>query len=141
MTDPDLVPKLLVSDVRASIDFWCGLCGFAIAYDRPEEGFAYITHGTAHVMLEQRGSGRNWVSALLEPPFGRGINFQVAVPDLEPILAALADADWPLFMDPEVKRYRVGDAEEAGVRQFVVADPDGYLLRFQSSIERRSMPE
>jgi len=139
MTDPDLVPELLVTDVAKSIEFWCGLCGFEISYERPDEGFAYVTRGSAHVMLEQRGVGRNWLTDELESPFGRGINLQIGAPDLAPILSALADATWPLFMQPETKWYRVSDGEEAGVRQFLVTDPDGYLIRFQSSVGRRTV--
>lgn len=135
--ETDLVPELLVSDVRVSLAFWCGLCGFDIAYERPHEGFAYITLGSAHLMLEERGVGRNWLTADLDRPFGRGINFQIAVTDLDPLLRDLRDAGWPLFMEPETKWYRVSDAEEAGVRQFLVTDPDGYLVRFQNSIGRR----
>lgn len=138
MLEPDLVPELLVGDVRKSIDFWCGVCGFSITYDRPDEGFVYIARGSAHVMLEQQGIGRNWVSAPLDPPLGRGINFQVSVSDLDPILTALAAASWPLFMKPESKWYRVSDTEEAGVQQFLVADPDGYLIRFQRPLGRRA---
>ena len=41
-------------------------------------------------------------------------------------------------MQPETKWYRVG-SEEAGVEQFLVTDPDGYLIRFQSSCGRRSV--
>lgn len=137
MTAPDLVPELLVTDITRSLAFWCDLCGFEVAYERPEEGFAYLTRGTAHVMLEQRGSGRNWVPARVESPFGRGVNFQIGVPDLDPILTALAGSDWPLFMEPESRWYRVSDTEEAGVRQFLVADPDGYLIRFQTSTGHR----
>lgn len=32
--EPALVPELLVTDVTRSIEFWCGLCGFEVAYDR-----------------------------------------------------------------------------------------------------------
>lgn len=135
--DPDLVPELLVADVAKSIEFWCGICGFEIAYGRPDEGFAYIARGSAHVMLEQRGVGCNWLTGELRPPFGRRINFQIGVQNLEPILTALADATWPLFMQPEMKWYHVSDSEEAGVRQFLVSDPDGYLILFQSSVGRR----
>jgi hypothetical protein len=39
-------------------------------------------------------------------------------------------------MPLETKWYRIDD-EEAGVRQFCVTDPDGYLLRFASSVGRR----
>lgn len=136
---PDLVPELLVSDIAASIEFWCGMCGFEIAYDRPDEGFAYITRGSAHIMLEQCGLGRNWLAGVLEQPFGRGANLQIAVAELEPILSALEGAAWPLFMQQETKWYRVSGAEESGVRQFLVADPDGYLIRFQSSVGRRAV--
>ena len=136
-SDPALVPELLVRDLESSIRFWCSLCGFTIHYERPDERFAYITRGTAHVMLEQVGVGRNWIAGPLEVPHGRGVNFQVAVPDVQPLLSALRAADVSLFMQPEKKWYRVGD-EEAGVFQFVVADPDGYLIRFQSSLGRRT---
>ncbi|MGO1263329.1 MAG: bleomycin resistance protein [Brevibacterium aurantiacum] len=136
--DPSLVPELLVSNVSRSIDFWCGLCGFEIAYERPEEGFAYITRGSAHIMLEQKGIGRNWVTGPLERPFGRGINFQIAVLSMGPIEKALNRASYPLFMPPETKWYRIGDFEEAGVRQLLVTDPDGYLVRFQEPLGRRT---
>lgn len=137
-TGPALVPELLVSDVSKSIEFWCGLCGFWINYQRPEEGFAYISLGSAHIMLEQRGVGRNWITGPLEPPLGRGINFQISVPRIEPIIAALREADYQLFMEPETKWYLLGEDTEAGVQQFLVADPDGYLIRFQESIGRHS---
>jgi catechol 2,3-dioxygenase-like lactoylglutathione lyase family enzyme len=128
-----LVPELLVKDLATSLAFWRDLCGFAVAYDRPEEGFAYLTRGDAHVMLEQEGVGRNWLTGPLDRPLGRGINFQLAVDELEPILARLRAANHALFLEPETKWYRVG-AEETGVRQFLVTDPDGYLLRFQTPL-------
>ena len=136
--DPALVPELLVTDISRSIHFWSGICGFAVRYSRPEERFAYLALGSAHLMLEEIGVGRNWITAPLETPLGRGINFQIAVPDTAVLAAALAVADIELLMQPETKWYRVGD-EEAGVRQFVVADPDGYLVRFQSSVGRRDV--
>lgn len=134
---PGLVPELLVDSLEDSMDFWCRLCGFEVSYDRPEEGFAYITRGTAHVMLEQAGVGRNWVPAALERPLGRGVNFQISVVSIDPLVDALRAADWPLFMEPETKWYRTG-ATEADVVQFLVQDPDGYLIRFQSSVGRRA---
>lgn len=136
-SDPLLVPELLVSDVRQSIEFWCGLCGFEIDYERPEEGFAYISLGAAHIMLEQQGMGRNWITGPLERPLGRGINFQITVPNLESIEIALNGASYPLFMPPETKWYRIGDSEEAGVKQLLVTAPDGYLVRFQEPLGHR----
>lgn len=134
MTSPALVPELLVTSTAESLEFWCGLCGFVIDYQREAEGFAYLSRGGAHVMLEQRGVGRNWITGPLDRPFGRGINFQITVPDLEPILDRLSAAGYPLFMALEAKWYAVGGSAEVGVRQFLVADPDGYLVRFQMSL-------
>jgi len=134
--EPALVPELLVSDLARSLSFWVELCGFSVRYSRPEEGFAYVTRGSAHVMLEQVGVGRNWISGGLEAPLGRGVNFQVGVPDCLPIVDALRATGVELFMEPETKWYRVDD-HEVGVQQFLVTDPDGYLLRFQSSLGRR----
>ena len=37
-----LVPELLVSDIAASVEFWSHHLGLAIAYERPEETFAYL---------------------------------------------------------------------------------------------------
>ena len=67
---------------------------------------------------------------------GRGINFQVQVGDCEPALERLALAGWPLFAEPEETWYRVGDAE-TGARQFLVQDPDGYLVRVASPLGER----
>lgn len=136
---PDLVPELLVADARQSLAFWVDVCGFTVKYSRPEEGFAYITRGSAHLMLEQRGVGRNWVTGPLEVPLGRGINFQISVPDADAIAGAVRTSGRELFMAPETKWYQVGE-REVGVRQFLVTDPDGYLIRFQESLggERRA---
>ena len=136
-TPASLVPELSVTDLGESLRFWCGLCGFAVVFDRPEEGFAYLDRGGAQDMLDQRGLTRDWETAAMEIPFGRGINLQVGVPALEPILTALAAADWPLFLVPEEKWYRTG-AVETGVRQFLVQDPDGYLVRFSARIGERA---
>ncbi len=134
--EPALVPEFLVRDVVKSMDFWCGLCDFGVLYHRLEEGFAYLVRDSAHVMLEQAGVGRNWWTGPLQAPLGRGIHFQITVTDLEPLLTSLRHADWALFMNPEERWYRVAGGE-AGVRQFLVSDPDGYLLRFQAPIGRR----
>ncbi len=141
MTDafePALVPELLVADLERSLAFWVGRCGFEIKYSRHEERFAYIALGTAHVMLGQAEVGRNWVTGPLDRPLGRGMNLQIAVDDSAALAADLLAAGVDLFMQPESKWYRVGDDMEVGVRQFLVQDPDGYLVRFQSPLGRRA---
>ena len=134
-----LVPELLVADLTRSTAFWCGHVGFSVAYARPEEGFAYLDLDGAQIMLEQQDdASRNWLTASLDPPLGRGINFQIEVGDLQAILDSLQAAAWPLFMDLEEKWYRVGD-HERGQWQFLVQDPDGYLLRLVADLGVRQI--
>ncbi len=136
MNDPQLVPELAVTDLSTSLSFWVDLIGFSVMYSRLQEGFAYLALDRAQVMLDQSNLGRTWRTGDLSLPLGRGVNFQINVPAIEPILDRLRTADTPLFVPAEEKWYPVGD-EEAGVRQFLVQDPDGYLLRLQASVGRR----
>ncbi|NMK48909.1 VOC family protein [Achromobacter sp. Bel] len=122
-----MVPELDVTSLPASLDFWCRLLGFEIAYARREAGFAYLERGPLQIMLCEINN--EWDTAPLERPFGRGINFQMQVDRVEPIVQALTDARWPLFRPIEEKRYRVG-AGWSSCKEFLVQDPDGYLLRF-----------
>lgn len=126
-----LVPELDVSDLAQSLRFWIDLLGFRVAYDRPAAKFAYLERGVLQVMLcEINGE---WLTGALERPFGRGVNFQMAVSDLDQIVARLAEADWPLFRPVEDKTYRIGTALRRS-REMLVQDPDGYLLRFAQSL-------
>lgn len=138
--EPGLVPELSVTDYEASRHFWCDLIGFSLRYERPEEGFGYLVLGNAHLMLDQINQGRTWTTGSLERPLGRGINFEVQVENLDTVLQRIMSAGWPIFVEPEEKWYRAGDIE-IGVRQFLVQDPDGYLLRLQQEIGERPVGE
>lgn len=136
-----LVPELLVTDIQASLAFWHTVLGFPVKYDRPEEGFAYLDLDGAQLMLCQRDRGALerrgiWDTGLLEYPFGRGINLEIRVDDLKAHIDHLAAAGVPLFFGPEERWYRKG-ATEVGVRQCLVQDPDGYLVRLQEKLGDR----
>ncbi len=127
-----LVPEFAVEDLATSLDFWCGLLGFRIVYQRPENGFAYLERPEgAQVMLDRRNG--HWETGTFERPLGRGINVQIKVAALAPVLAALAARGWPLFLAPHEIWYRVG-TEEVGGTQMLVQDPDGYLLRVMEDL-------
>ncbi|WP_235324492.1 VOC family protein [Pedobacter lusitanus] len=66
-----LVPELSVTDIKASLSFWCDLIGFSILYDRPEQGFAYLGLNGTQIMLEQRDiTDRTWETGSFELPPG-----------------------------------------------------------------------
>ncbi|MEJ1977321.1 MAG: VOC family protein [Acetobacteraceae bacterium] len=130
-----LVPELGVTDIAASLAFWCGVLGFAIAFDRPAARFAYLEREGAQVMLCEL-NGR-WEPGEMQRPFGRGINLQIRVSRLAPILDALQAAGWPLYEGPTDAWYRTGDTK-GGQREALVLDPDGYLVRLAAPLGRRA---
>lgn len=141
MSRPKLVPELYCSDIKTSLDFYLNLIGFSIRYERAEEGFAYLELDGIELMLEEAAADsdnpRTWWTAKAKKPYGRGINLQMEVDDVQEIHDRLLSANWPLFRAMEEKWYRV-DGGKAGNRQFVVQDPDGYLLRLFTSLESQT---
>jgi catechol 2,3-dioxygenase-like lactoylglutathione lyase family enzyme len=127
-----LVPELVVRDIDSSLHFWRDLLGFRILFGREAERFAYLEREGAEVMLEEAGD-RSWTVAAMERPLGRGINLQIETRDLSAVLEALAKAEWELYRQPEERWYEVG-TRHVGQRQFLVQDPDGYLVRFAQGL-------
>jgi catechol 2,3-dioxygenase-like lactoylglutathione lyase family enzyme len=134
---PKLVPELICSDLNQSLRFYTGLLGFSVLYARPEERFAFLDFDGAELMLEQPHTrDRLWPRAELTKPFGRGVNFEIHVSDVDRSHAIIVAAGIECFLPLEEKWYRRDD-HEVGVRQFAVEDPDGYLIRLSQSLGTR----
>ena len=132
-----LVPELEVTDLDRSLAAYLDVLGFHCPVLRPEERFAYLVRDGAHLMLEQAGGpGRRFHFGPLDHPFGRGMNLQIQVADVDALYAAVQRSDLMIRVPLEERWYR-HDQVELGNRQFVVADPDGYLLRFFTAIGTR----
>ncbi len=131
-----LVPEVSITDFEQSLHFYVDIIGFEVAYQREEEGFAFLILGSAQIMIDQIGKSRTWKTANFEYPLGRGVNFQIEVEAIDPILRRLQQADIGLFLEVEERWYRKDDAQ-VGNRQFLVQDPDGYLLRFFENLGAR----
>jgi catechol 2,3-dioxygenase-like lactoylglutathione lyase family enzyme len=128
-----LTPELYCSTLEKSLAFYRGILGFKVLYQRAEEKFAYLEREGAQLMLEELGVGRRWITAKLAYPFGAGVNFQIAVSDVTALHKAIKRAGCTLYMDMEEKWYR-RDNSLLGNRQFLIQDPDGYLLRFAQDL-------
>jgi catechol 2,3-dioxygenase-like lactoylglutathione lyase family enzyme len=137
MSSPSLVPELDVSSVSCSLRFYEEVLGFSVVYSRPDDGFVYLERKGTHLMIEQAaGPGRRFRTAPLVRPYGRGVNFQLAVSNAVWVRDRAASLGYELVVDLEDRWYRTGQAE-SGQRQVVVSDPDGYLWRpFQHLGER-----
>lgn len=138
--DPKLIPGLDVTNLKDSLHFYVDIIGFKIEFERPEETFAYLTFEGTHLYLQEAdGPGRRFRTVPLERPFGRGVNFQIEVSDVNRIHESVAAAGYELLIPLEERWYRMDDLY-GGNRQFVVIDPDGYLLRFFSDLGRFPEP-
>jgi uncharacterized glyoxalase superfamily protein PhnB len=136
-----LVPELDVTAVAISLPFYTEVLEFRMLFERSAERFAYLERDGVELMIQEAaGSGRRFRTAPLELPYGCGVNFQLQVEDVDAVHARAVQADVNIVVPIEERWYRVDVAEisgrwqvkgpsEAGSRQFVLADPDGYLWR------------
>jgi catechol 2,3-dioxygenase-like lactoylglutathione lyase family enzyme len=127
-----LIPELSCRDLQHSIDFYVNALGFSVRFAR--EGFAFLERGKLQIMLDQAGEG--WETAPLEYPLGRGVNFSMEVNDVDMLFANLP-SDVAIFRPLAENWYREND-QEHGQREFLIQDPDGYLLRFTQSLGMRA---
>ena len=128
-----LLPELSVSDINASKEFYT-LLGFVVMYERKASNFAFIQREESQIMLQQGGA--EWFIKKPEYPFGNGINFQIEIKGVKQLYEKVKDKVKifkPLFIDT----YKCDKVSYTEI-QFIVADPDGYLLRFSEVVEERN---
>ena len=123
-----LIPELSVTDINKSKEFYLSL-GFTIKYERPENKFCFLELEQNQIMIEQIND--NWNTGSLEYPFGRGINISMSISNVEELYNNLKNKNIKIFKELEVHTYRVDDKEYQD-KEFLVQDPDGYLLRFNN---------
>ena len=126
------IPELAVTNLGDSIKFY-NTCGFKIEYERKEDLFVFLSLGEIQFMLQKITADDKWQVGKLEYPFGRGINFQLEVNDVSKIYNDLIKAGYQVQYPIEENWYREGD-KLLGNKEFLVMDPDGYLLRFAQDI-------
>jgi catechol 2,3-dioxygenase-like lactoylglutathione lyase family enzyme len=91
-----MVAELHVNKLEDSLQFWCELLGFEVAYRRPAEKFVYLERPEgAQIMLCQR-HGR-FETGPLERPLGQGVMLQVYVDSIDPILSLLSRSVGPFI--------------------------------------------
>lgn len=131
------IPELSVTDLNESLNFYKTL-GFKIEYERTENKFVFISLGEIQFMLQEISDKDKWTVSPLVYPFGNGINFQLEVDNLDKIYNNLKDKNYKIAFDIEENWYRQND-KLLGNKEFLVQDPDGYLLRFSEDLGEKSL--
>lgn len=121
-----LIPELSVSNIEVSKKFYESI-GFKVVYERPENKFCFMQLENNQIMIEE--NNENWNVGKMEYPFGNGINISMSIKDVENKYKELKNKNIKFFLDLEIHEYKV-DNEIFKDSEFLLQDPDGYLLRF-----------
>ena len=130
-----IIPELSVKNLNNSLGFYKTI-GFKIEYERPENKFIFLSMDEIQFMIQEISENDKWNIAPLSYPFGNGINFQLEVDDVELIYNNLLSNNYKIAFKIEENWYRQ-DNKLLGNKEFLVQDPDGYLLRFSEDLRER----
>lgn len=131
------IPELSVTNLKNSLKFYQTI-GFKIEYERPEHKFVFLSLGEIQFMLQEITEDDKWDIAPLTYPFGNGINFQLEVDNVDTIYKALVNNNYKIAFEIEENWYRQ-DNKLLGNKEFLIQDPDGYLLRFSEDLGQKQI--
>ena len=123
-----LIPELSVSNIEISKKFYLNI-GFKIKYERLDDKFVFLERENNQIMIEE--INENWNTGKLEYPFGRGINLSMSIKDLDNYYNKLMNKNIKFFKKLMINEYEVNNNVYYD-KEFLIQDPDGYLLRFNS---------
>lgn len=115
-------PEFFVRDVAASVRFYVESLGFVVL--RQETDFAVVALRESHVLLaaEQHTSAK----LLAQGPRGTGLNVRIMVDDVDAVYERCKRGGVPIVQEIKSQYY--------GLRDFIMADPDGFMIRFASPL-------
>ena len=123
-----LITELSVTNIEKSKKFYLNL-GFKIMYERKEDKFCFLYLEDNQIMIEEINN--NWNVGEMKYPFGNGINISMTVSDIDSFYESIISKKIVLFRKIKTSKYRVDDIIYED-KEFLLQDPDGYLLRFNN---------
>jgi len=124
-----MVPELTVLNFKESLEFYIDGLGFGIKYQRANPDFAYLEYEEKIQIMIEAYHQTGWNTGELEYPLGRGMNLQMEVRSVDSIVEKLQEKNYPLYKELRYSEYP-GDGVVHKQKEFLVQDPNGYLLRF-----------
>ena len=126
-----LTPNLLVSNVERSLAFYEEALGFTRGMTVPEQSpfvFASVTSGPVEIFLNDRSTVAKESPQMAGLETGGGNTMFIEVAGID----ALHDA-----VRPRVKIMMAIVTQWYGMREFAVADPDGYVITFAERVNQQ----
>jgi uncharacterized glyoxalase superfamily protein PhnB len=127
-----LTPNLLVSKVEQSLAFYEGVLGFARGMtvpDQPPFAFASVTSGPVEIFFNDHAMVAKESPATANLAIGGGNTMFIEIADVDAFHESIKDRVTVLI--PLVTQWY-------GMREFTIADPDGYVITFAERVERQS---
>ncbi|HHY11711.1 MAG TPA: VOC family protein [Firmicutes bacterium] len=123
-----MIPELTVFGIEKTKTFYIDILGFKIEYERPEDKFVFVSYEGSQFMFEEMHED-GWNVGEMKYPLGQGVNFSIEVNDIGELYSNLVKEGLPFYRDIMVSTYEVNE-EDVEQREFIIQDPNGYLLRF-----------
>jgi lactoylglutathione lyase len=123
-----LTPNLLVANVERSLGFYTGVLGFERGMTVPEQSplvFAQVTSGAVEIFLNDAAGAVKEYAVLDGKPLGTSGTMFVEVEGIRELYAEVA---------PRVTIVMPLITQWYGMMEFVIADPDGYLITFAERV-------
>jgi catechol 2,3-dioxygenase-like lactoylglutathione lyase family enzyme len=123
-----LTPNLLVANVERSLAFYTEILGFERGMTVPEQSpfvFAQVTSGSIEIFLNDAAGAVKEYPVLAGKPLGTSGTMFVEVEGIRALHAELA---------PKVTIVMPLITQWYGTMEFVIADPDGYLITFAERV-------
>jgi lactoylglutathione lyase len=117
--------ELFVTDRDKSVDFYTSVLGFEV--NRLDAAYASLTCGAVtlglgrQTELPETGDGPGFTQQRLARDHGAGVEIVLETPDLDALYERVQRSGYPLAAPMQDRPW--------GLRDFRVADPDGYYLR------------
>jgi len=123
-----LTPNLLVANVERSLEFSTGVLGFSRGMTVPDEApfvFAQVTSGNVEIFFNDATGAVEEYPVLGGKAIGASGTMFIEVEQLEALHASL-EGKVPIVMPLVTQFY--------GMKEFAIADPDGYLITFAERV-------
>jgi catechol 2,3-dioxygenase-like lactoylglutathione lyase family enzyme len=125
-----VAPEFFVRNVDASIAFYIDVLGFTLVRSEPDgdgpRTFAVVARGDAEFLLAHEAFLGSANRAALPYPRASGVDIRLMVDDVDAVFARVAGAGARIVLPLKDQEY--------GLRDFIVADPDGFRIRFAQRI-------
>jgi catechol 2,3-dioxygenase-like lactoylglutathione lyase family enzyme len=126
-----LTPNLLVADVERSLGFYTEVLGFERGFTVPEQSpfvFGSVVSGPIEIFFNERETATKEYPGFAGKPIGISGTLFIELQgrgQIERLYDRLKSAV-PIVMDLVTQWY--------GVREFAIADPDGYVITFAERV-------